>query len=121
MLLHFFSWNKEKLIEKYIETPDKVLAEAGLLVSSTNDNQNKAQNNAFECEICCNDEPDLQTVGLSCGHIFCSDCYLYYLSEKVKQGDSTHIQCPQEGCKMTVDKATLSIVLNQDMYNRYIC
>ena len=97
-----------------------MLAEAGLLVSSANVNQNKPQNDSFECEICYNDEPGLQTVGLSCDHIFCIDCYLHYLSEKIKQGDSINIQCPQEGCKMTVGKATLSTVLNQEMYNRYI-
>lgn len=118
--MHYFCWNKEKLIEKYIEDPDKVLVDAGVhVVSESNNNNNKRDRSAsFECEICCNDEPGLETVSLACGHLFCVDCYSYYLLDKVKQGDATTIQCPQEGCKAAVDEATLKVVLDNDMYTR---
>ncbi|KAI8647651.1 hypothetical protein BD408DRAFT_473390 [Parasitella parasitica] len=120
ILLHYFKWNKETLIEKYIETPDKVLEEAGLDVSPTFvDCHNKDPDISFECEICCNNEPGLETASLACGHLFCIACYSHYLTEKVKQGDSTCIQCPQEGCKVLVDQTTLSIVLDQRTYIRY--
>lgn len=117
--MHHFCWNKEKLIEKYIEDPDKVLVDTGVHVASGSNNNNKrARSASFECEICCNDEPGLETVSLACGHLFCVDCYSYYLSDKVKQGEAINIQCPQEGCKAAVDEATLKVVLDNDMYTR---
>ncbi|OAD00979.1 hypothetical protein MUCCIDRAFT_43025 [Mucor lusitanicus CBS 277.49] len=119
ILLHHFCWNKEKLIEKYIEDPDKVLVDAGICVASgSNGSSSKRDrsNALFECEICCNDEPGLETVSLPCAHLFCMDCYSYYLSDKVKQGEATNIQCPQEGCKAAVDEATLKVVLDKDIY-----
>ncbi|KAL9539550.1 hypothetical protein PS6_011162 [Mucor atramentarius] len=123
VLLYHFCWNKEKLIEKYIEDPDKVLSVAGVFVSSensSNNNNNKRDCSAsFECEICCNNEPGLETISLACGHLFCMDCYSYYLSDKIKQGDATNIQCPQEGCNAAVDEATLKMVLDDGMYSRY--
>ncbi|GAN06593.1 RING-5 like protein [Mucor ambiguus] len=119
ILLNYFCWNKEKLIETYIEDPDKVLVAAGIHAVSKSSNNKGDCSASFECEICCNDESGLQTVSLTCGHLFCVDCYSYYLSDKVKQGDATNIQCPQEGCKAVVDEATLKIVLNDDMYIRY--
>lgn len=124
VLLYHFCWNKEKLIEKYIEDPDRVLSVAGVFVSSensSNNNNNKRDLSAsFECEICCNNEPGLETISLACGHLFCVDCYTYYLSDKIKQGDATNIQCPQEGCNAAVDEATLKMVLDDDMYSRYV-
>jgi len=119
ILLHYFCWNKEKLIEKYMEGPDRVLVDAGIQVVSESNNKRDCSA-SFECEICCNDEPGLETVSLACGHLFCVDCYSYYLSDKVKQGDATNIQCPQEGCKAAVDEATLKVVLDDDMYIRYV-
>ncbi|KAL9541663.1 hypothetical protein MBANPS3_008996 [Mucor bainieri] len=119
ILLYHFCWNKEKLIEKYIEDPDKVLVDAGVQVVSASSSNKRDRGATFECEICCNDEPGLETVSLACGHLFCVDCYSYYLSDKVKQGDATTIQCPQEGCKAAVDDATLKDVLDDAMYNRY--
>ncbi|CEP13137.1 hypothetical protein [Parasitella parasitica] len=120
IMLHHFSWNKEKLIEKYIEDPDKVLAEAGLIVPPGSVNsQNQGPDTSFECEICYSDEAGLETTSLACGHLFCTDCYSYYLTEKIKQGDSTNIQCPQEGCQIIVDQTTLNHVLDRDLYDRY--
>lgn len=116
-LLRHFRWNKEKLIESYMDSPDTVTQQAGVIMEAA---PCLAVLPAFECDICCNDEPHLESLCLSCNHRFCRDCYQQYLTMKITQeGESRLISCPASGCPIIVDEKTVEKLVDQQTYRKY--
>lgn len=111
-LLRHFKWNKERLIERYMEDPEAVSEKAGVVVDSTKQPKFIVIK-GFECPICCMDDDDMQTIALHCGHRFCKNCYGAYLNEKIaEQGESRRIQCMEAGCKLVVDENTVRMLVD---------
>lgn len=124
-LLRYFRWNKEKLFERYMETPDKVMRSAGI---NTGDDANQAIMRAkdlplkepFVCDICCDDDPDMETVCVACGHRFCKTCYVHYLQQKIQnEGESRRIECPQDKCNVIVDEKTVEKLVDSKTMAKY--
>ncbi|KAI9824373.1 MAG: hypothetical protein M1819_000878 [Sarea resinae] len=119
ILLRHARWNKERLIESYMDEPEEVLENVGLGSSSSSVPKTQAVD-GFMCDICCEDEPGLQTYAMKCGHRFCVNCYKQYLAQKIKdEGEAARIQCPSDGCKRIVDSKTLDLLLALDLRDRY--
>ncbi|KAI9478377.1 MAG: hypothetical protein EXX96DRAFT_245687 [Benjaminiella poitrasii] len=122
-LLRYFRWNKEKLFEQYMDSSEKVLVQAG--VSSVSDLKHaiilaKDVSPNFMCDICCDDSPDMETIGVSCGHRFCRTCYTHYLVQKIKEeGESRRIQCPQSDCPVIVDEKTVELLVDTNTNMKY--
>ncbi|KAL9548426.1 hypothetical protein MBANPS3_005694 [Mucor bainieri] len=112
LLLRFFLWNREALIEQYLADPEAVLTDAGLQVVSAS----SSRVTSLECENYHNDEPRLEIFHVACNHLFCRECYWHYLSEKVEQGDLSTLQCPHEGCKAAV----VELIVIYHQYHYYI-
>jgi ariadne-1 len=116
-LLRYFKWNKEKLVEKYMDSPEQVLKMAGIStdikVITVKDKEE-----TFVCEICCDDDPEIEIVSLTCGHKFCKTCYIYYTSQKIKEGENRPIQCPQDGCNITMDAKTVGLLVEPEVLSR---
>ncbi|KAJ3005765.1 hypothetical protein HKX48_000470 [Thoreauomyces humboldtii] len=118
-LLRTFKWNKERLIERYMEDPEGESERAGVVMDAQKQPRFVVVK-GFECPICCMDDDDLETIALQCGHRFCRNCYAAYLSEKVfQQGESRRIQCMESGCKLVVDERTVELVVPQEMFDKY--
>jgi ariadne-1 len=112
-LLRYFAWNKERLIEQYMDNPTLVSKNAGVMVHGSLQPQLLNHIPDFCCDICCNDDPEVYSLALSCGHRFCKDCYQTYVTLKVSQeGESRRISCPATGCKMIVDEYTAKTLLD---------
>lgn len=119
ILLRHARWNKEKLIENYMDREDKVLADAGLGRHARALPQTITVP-GFTCDICCEDGTDLQTYAMRCGHRFCVDCYRQYLAQKIREeGEAARIRCPGEGCDMIIDFKSLDLLLTADLRSRY--
>lgn len=118
ILLRYGRWNREKLIESYMDHPEKTLDEAGL---GTNF-EGKAKTEVipgFMCDICCEDGDGLETYAMRCGHRFCVDCYRHYLGQKIREeGEAARIQCPGEKCHMIVDAKSLTLLVTDDLKDR---
>ncbi|KND00780.1 uncharacterized protein SPPG_03893 [Spizellomyces punctatus DAOM BR117] len=118
-MLRQFKWNKERLIERYMEDPEGESEKAGVVVD-TKKQPRFTVVDKFECPICCSDEDGLETLALSCGHRFCRDCYEAYLNEKIaQQGESRRIQCMEAGCRLVVDEKTVEMVVSPKVYEKY--
>ncbi|KAI1612501.1 ubiquitin-conjugating enzyme E2 [Exophiala viscosa] len=119
ILLRFMRWNKEKLIESYMDNPDKVLEAAGLGPESAG-SPKLTTVKGFTCEICYEDGPSLQTYAMKCGHRYCVDCYTHYLTQKVKEeGEAARIECAFDGCHRIVDSKTLKLLVDRSVQDRY--
>jgi ariadne-1 len=122
-LLRYFRWNKEKLLEQYMENQVEVLKRAG--VSSVSDLKHaivlaKDISPDFMCEICCDDDADMETTSVSCGHRFCRNCYTHYLFQKIREeGESRRIQCPQSDCDVIVDEKTVALLVDPQTNSKY--
>lgn len=117
-LLRHYQWNKEKLIENYLENPIKVSQAAGVMM----DEQQRPkiiQVPGFVCDICCADDQELQTLALACQHRFCRDCFEEYVSRKIsEEGESRKIQCPGN-CSLIVDECTIEMLVKTPVLAKY--
>jgi ariadne-1 len=119
ILLRFGRWNREKLIESYMDHPESTLEEAGLGTNFESTPKTEVVP-GFICDICCEDGDDLETYAMRCGHRFCVDCYRHYLAQKIREeGEAARIQCPGNDCHMIVDSKSLSLLVTDDLKDRY--
>lgn len=120
ILLRHMRWNQERLIEFYMDKPEITLETAGLGPDST-DPPRTLRVKGFVCEICCEDEPGLETYAMKCGHRYCVDCYRQYLATKIKdEGEAARIQCPTTGCNRIVDSKSLDLLVANEIKNRSV-
>ncbi|KAF2402561.1 ankyrin repeat and IBR domain-containing protein 1 [Trichodelitschia bisporula] len=120
ILLRSFRWNRDKLIDAYMERREAVLEQAGL--------GDEASSGAkimtvpgFCCEICWDDSPEMQTFAMKCGHRFCVDCYKRYLTTKIKEeGEASRIRCPGDDCSRVVDSKSIDLLVSEDAHDRYL-
>lgn len=119
ILLRHFRWNKERLLEDYMDKPDAVLEAAGL--NSTSENLPRLETiSGFMCDICCEDDVGLESFAMKCGHRYCVDCYRQYLQQKIREeGEAARIQCPSDGCGRILDSHSLDLLVTSDLADRY--
>ncbi len=119
ILLRHFRWNKERLIESYMDHPEDVLDNAGLGSNAIEEAKTEVVK-GFTCEICFEDEEGLETYAMRCQHRYCVDCYRHYLAQKIREeGEAARIQCPKEGCNRIMDSKSLNLLLASDLRDRY--
>lgn len=119
ILLRYARWNKEKLVESYMDKEDRVLEDAGLGQSNA-DAPKITTVRDFTCDICCEDGRNMLTYAMKCDHRFCVDCYRQYLAQKIKdEGEAARIRCPGDGCNRIVDSRTLDLLVTEDLKDRY--
>ena len=119
ILLRHFRWDKERLMEAYMENPDPVLEAAGLGPNVKEPPRLEAIS-GFVCDICCEDEAGLETFAIKCGHRFCVDCYRHYLTQKIREeGEAARIQCPADGCTRIIDARSLDLLVTPQLQDRY--
>ena len=121
ILLRHLRWNKERLIDQYMEKTEEVLESAGLGQDAATNPPKVQEVKGFVCDICCDDSPHLDTFAMKCGHRFCVDCYKQYLSTKITdEGEAARIRCPGEGCTRIVDSKSLDLLVTHDLQSRYV-
>ncbi|CDR47256.1 CYFA0S30e00914g1_1 [Cyberlindnera fabianii] len=120
-LLHHFKWNQEKLMDSYMENPDKVRDEAGILADTTDGTdlvatgkRHYSNSDDFMCPICCEQEHD--SFQVSCGHEYCLKCYKRYINERVQKGEV--IRCP--GCDLSLDPSDIDAVCGTGVSNKLL-
>ncbi|KAG6100101.1 hypothetical protein E4U31_004140 [Claviceps sp. LM219 group G6] len=119
IMLRHFRWNKERLLEDYMDCSERVLEAAGLSSNESSLPQIEAVT-GFACDICCEDEDDLPTFAMKCGHRYCVGCHVHYLTQKIKEeGEAAKIQCPSDGCGRVYDSRSVDLLVGPEMVDRY--
>ena len=59
--------------------------------------------------------------GIACGHRFCCDCWVHYLTTKImEEGQGQRIFCAAHGCDILVDDQTVfNLIIEPKVRNRY--
>ena len=61
-------------------------------------------------------------VNIACGHLFCKDCWIQYLTTKIMdEGQGPTISCAEAECDILVDDETIfKLLINElDVIQRY--
>ena len=120
ILLRHFRWNKEKVIESFMDDPERTLKKAGIVNDDSGEHQISTIK-GFECEICFDDDNSRESYALQCGHRACTVCWNTYLTKKVKEeGESSKVQCPFDKCHVIVDEKTVELLVDADTFERYV-
>ncbi|KAF9163293.1 hypothetical protein BGX20_001374 [Mortierella sp. AD010] len=118
-LLRSHKWNKEQLIEKYMDTPQEILDQAGVVLGETQASV-QIRPKGFVCLICFDDDSTGSALGLRCGHVFCQPCYEQYLTQKIaEEGECRAIFCPESDCTVPVDDQVINSVVRASVMQKY--
>ena len=118
ILLRYSRWNREKLIETYMDHPEETMENAGL--GSDLEHTPKIETvPGFVCEVCYDESDDVESYAMRCGHRFCLDCYGHYVSQKIREeGEAARIECPQENCHRIVDSKSMDLLVGDNLKDR---
>lgn len=123
-LLWYFNWDLNSLLAKFILCKDirSILEEAALYINEGSEDypphvyQITCAPIGYKCSICFerNDAPikDYPIFQLACGHSNCVDCYRSYIREKISNGESQSISCPQYKCKTIISEDALELLFS---------
>jgi len=119
MLLRSAKWNKDKVVESYLEDSQKACRKAGM---STLDLEKLPSDPSavHECLICMNECKDAQTYALSCGHRYCKECWKGYLEVKIKDGATcVYAKCPAPKCGCMIHEAAYKQLVSESLFEKY--
>ncbi|KAF7319644.1 RBR-type E3 ubiquitin transferase [Mycena chlorophos] len=135
LLLRHMSWNKERLVEKYMDNANKMLVSAGvnlpdpetvrtskrpLARRTTRRSPSPPKSSAsFTCSICFDESPDLKPLSLECGHKACSGCWEAYIESKITTEAEHVCRCMAEGCGLVAPDAFIRTAVSDDIYERF--
>ena len=132
ILLRHFNWNQERLIERFLESADRVLHGAGEPVDddaacSDADGSPRpakrprlaAPGPGFACAVCCDDEPPA-VLRLRCGHAFCTSCWREYAETKIRAEGECAFLCMHDGCTTVVDASAVGELVEPEVYERCV-
>ncbi|GAM27869.1 hypothetical protein SAMD00019534_110450 [Acytostelium subglobosum LB1] len=119
ILLRHMKWNKERLIEKYMDNPDRLCIEAGIPNLRLERQVDKAMQK-FSCLICLDDFSPTQTYALSCDHRYCLACWKLYLENKIGEGpECISATCPAPKCKVKVHEEAFKKLVDGPVFDKY--
>ena len=113
-ILRHFDWKHQKMEERWFDDDDDKEYKIGLKLNPKLMNQypeinaSLAANNDNMCAICYvefeENDPLYSAVSLNCGHQYCSNCWGYYLRDKVASNGPQCVftTCPQLRCNVVV-------------------
>ncbi|KAG9508821.1 E3 ubiquitin-protein ligase ARIH1 [Fragariocoptes setiger] len=118
ILLNHFKWDRERLYERYYDgNKERLFKEAHIVdpAKSIHDSESasRSRDKTTElCTICCIDHPRNKIYGLGCGHRFCRECWINYLTTKImEEGQSGRIFCAAHNCDILVDDQTVMVLI----------
>lgn len=101
LALIYYNWSYEKLSENWFSDVDLNTFKAGIRLSPQLKKKMESdliESNGDNCLVCF-EEKNENFACLSCGHMFCKDCWRDYLQEKcVDFYTVMTTKCPQAGC-----------------------
>ncbi|KAI0628773.1 hypothetical protein C8Q77DRAFT_1145356 [Trametes polyzona] len=131
ILLRHFNWNSDRLIEKFLDSAARVLADAGEPSNPLNASSGMGPPPAkrirldspsapaeFVCGVCCDDSPPA-VFRLRCTHAFCEPCWQEYVSSKIKDEGQCTFRCMHGDCRTVVDGPSIAKLVEPGVNERY--
>ncbi|CAF2115481.1 unnamed protein product [Rotaria magnacalcarata] len=119
LLLHYFKWNKQRLLERFYEMDHDEFYRQSKVVNPFTEKRCASESTGI-CLICCSDG-QTEMFSLKCKHTFCNDCWKGYLINKIiNEGLAQTIACPDLQCEILVDDETITKFLDDNEFVKHI-
>uniref|UniRef100_A0AC35GPW0 RBR-type E3 ubiquitin transferase n=1 Tax=Panagrolaimus sp. PS1159 TaxID=55785 RepID=A0AC35GPW0_9BILA len=121
VLLNIFRWDKDKLLEKFYESesPEKFFIAYKIKLST--EKNTELISKIGDCYICFDKK---RIIGLSCGHLYCNECWESYLSTRFREENDAFPFCIGPDCKMIADNVAVLKLLSSEnekaFYKKFI-
>lgn len=120
ILLRFYGWKDEKIINLYFENDiDYLLKNAGISKDQNIQKQDQDETKTFECLTCLDDVPLSETKLSKCNHRFCKNCWKMHISVQIKEGKSTNVKCMDHKCGLFLDEEFILDFVQEDIREYY--
>ncbi|EJF62736.1 hypothetical protein DICSQDRAFT_39152, partial [Dichomitus squalens LYAD-421 SS1] len=131
VLLRHFNWNYDRLMERFLESADRVLQDAGeptpahdsMDVTPRPTKRARLESpfpppSDFLCPVCCDDAPPA-VFRMRCNHSFCKPCWQEYVISKIKDEGQCTFACMHDDCKAIVDGPSIAKLVEPSVNERY--
>jgi len=98
MLLHAHQWSKDAVVTSYRMNKEKLLIETGITPALVP--RHECLGASLLCQVCLIPVHVEKVRKLSCGHMFCIDCWDQHFEVQIKQGASSTVQCMARDCQI---------------------
>lgn len=99
VLLHSHSWAIQDITRKYLDNASQLLVLSRVKPPHT---PFVNASRCITCSVCVVPQITEQFSSLSCGHLFCKECWKMHFDVQVAQGISTAISCMAQDCEVLV-------------------
>lgn len=136
MLLFKYRWDSSKIIEIHrkgqlnaqnidISNHSPPTSSLSLLANNNNYDFNwrdlTSKASFIQCNICLRSHLTESCIGLSCGHLFCKDCWSTHLDTQVSSGIATSIECMAQGChELVPEDFALDLLRKPALREKYL-
>ncbi len=116
LLLIDMKWNEDKIYERLNMEPD--LIERYNQFKPLEHKKLEPFKDNFYCFICSDEKNDITS--LSCGHVFCTDCFSGYInSKKGDKNECFHSRCLMTDCKHRMLPSFFELYGSKETYHDY--
>lgn len=113
-------WNEDKIYSSLSEDNNFLKKYQELTYLSLSELNESKVDPLFSCKVCGIKSPEeFEIFGMSCGHVFCKDCYYHHIQIKIDEGDALQLKCMQHDCKMRLLPDICSQLSFGDLYSKY--
>ncbi|OMJ23772.1 E3 ubiquitin-protein ligase dbl4 [Smittium culicis] len=107
-ILANYRWKSEKLLDMYMEQPEKVFLESGVAFSPNKSAfEFMKHDSKYTCPIMFETGDEFDFYSLQCNHNFCSLCYKQYIVGKIRDRVGYRINCPEYKCNLCLGESQI--------------
>ncbi|ESN94505.1 hypothetical protein HELRODRAFT_69165 [Helobdella robusta] len=118
VLLHTQKWMMSDIIREYKLNAKKLLANCR--IHPLDKAQPIKLTSNYICPVCMQKCSNENVCSLSCGHIYCNECWQTYFHVQIQSGHSTSIECMGRECDLLVpEDMVMNILTNPNMRDKY--
>ena len=111
-------WNEDKIYLHISEDSNLIDKYREIQYMNSDKLEEKRVDPSFTCNVCGINSP-FEVFGMSCGHVFCKDCYYHHIQIKMNEGESLHLKCMQHDCSMRLLPDICIQLSFLDLYEKY--
>jgi len=118
MLLHAHRWTKDTVVTSYRANKEKLLIETGITPAFPP--RPELLGASLVCQVCMIPVHLDKIRKLSCGHMFCIDCWDQHFEVQITQGVSSTVQCMARECQILApEDFILDILSKPELREKY--
>lgn len=123
-LLMRCKWNKERVMESWMDDKKKLLVEMGLLLPHMDEDAplpvpQVQTRSTFSCPICFADDESQPVFSLACAHAYCLSCYSQYVQTKIAEADIKTLKCPAQKCPLFLMEDSVKVLVDSCAFKKY--